>query len=359
MKKFTDYYCATVLGTGNNNGIYLKSDTEYIFKSYYKLRAEGENTFRLFFINEVESTGNFRIGKKGDSYTIKHAYAAFSRDKNTEENKVDITFDLSEEKKVEVGERFSTDEFVFDYKKEGYMVLTFVVKTDSRAFLPSTNESASTGRIFENGKEIWSDNFSLRPIFIGVIKDKEKTVGFMGDSITQGTRTTPDAYEAWTHRIGNSFKENISFWNLGLGWARAYDGAENGIIIEKGAMCDEVFVCYGVNDLKSGGREADCVINDLKKIKENLKSRNENIIVHFLTVPPFNMSGYEEAQRKEINKFIKTTENYFDIAAFLEKDDSGSVIKEYMAGEDDAHPNGLGGESVFSGFEKWRESSKW
>lgn len=359
MEKFTTLYSATVLGTGNNNGFYLKENSEYVFKSYYKLRYCKKEVFKLFFINEVESTGNFRIGKKGDSYLIERAYASFSPDKEKEERIAEITFNHASSKAVTVGERFSTDEFEFEYDSSGYMVLTFVVKTKNRVFLPSTNESASTGRIFKDGKEIWSDNFCLRPAFIGVNKPKAKTVGFMGDSITQGTRTTPDAYEAWTHRIGNSLSEDVSFWNMGMGWARSYDGAENGVLIEKGAMCDEVFICFGVNDLKSGGKKAEDVIESLCEIRKNLYSRNENIKVRFLTVPPFNMSEYEESQRKEINKFIKATEEYFDIAACLEADEQGSVVKEYMINSDDAHPNGLGGKAVFEGFKLWQEKHSW
>ena len=225
--------------------------------------------------------------------------------------------------------------------------------------MPATNESASTGRIFLNGNEIWADGFCLRPAFIGVEKNKSKTVAFMGDSITQGTRTTPDKYEAWTHRIGMSLEEDISFWNIGMGWSRAYDGAENGVLIEKGAMCDEAFVCFGVNDLRSGGRSAQMVISDLEKIRDNLISRNENIIVHFLTVPPFNMSEYEEAQRKEINAFVRTQPGFFDIAACLEKDELGTVKEEYMANKDDCHPNGLAGEAVFKSFLSWRRENQW
>lgn len=359
MEKFTQFYSATVLGTGNNSGITLKENSVYIFKSYYKLRLDGENIFKLFFVNEIESTGDFKIGKKGDEYFIKEAYAAFSPDKETEEGKTRVTFNKSGSKRVGRGESFSTDEFKLKYDCGGYMVLTFTVETCGRTFLPGTTESASTGRIFENGNEIFRDSLTLRPAFLGARINKIKTVGFMGDSVTQGTRTKVDFYEAWTHRIGMNMPENISFWNMGMGWARAYDGAENGVLIEKGAMCDEIFICFGVNDIRAGGREAKEVIADLKKIKESLVARNENITVHFLTVPPFNMSEYEEKQRREVNLFVKSTKGYFDIAACLEKDDRGSVMPEYMADTCDAHPNGLGGKAVFDGFKKWREQTQW
>lgn len=359
MEKFTEYYSATVLGCGNNNGICLKEDADYVFKSYYRLRVDGENTYKLFFVNKVDSTGNCRAEKKGDGYSIYEAYAAYSPDKEKEENIVKITFDGNRGKEVDVGEEYSSDEFLFTYDKEGYMVLTFKVKTTSRRFLPATNESVSTGRVFENGKEKWWDNFTLRPQFIGVKKPKRKTVGIWGDSITQGSRTGVDKYEAWAHRIGNYLEEDISFWNLGMGWARAYDASLGGIFTKKAAMCDEVFICFGVNDLRSGGRCAEEVIGDLEKAEMLLYKENPDIKVYFMTIPPFNMTEYEEAQRKKVNEYIMKRENSLDIAECLACDDLGSVKEEYATNADDAHPNGKGGKAVFEGFVSWREKTGW
>ena len=144
-----------------------------------------------------------------------------------------------------------------------------------------------------------------------------------------------------------------------MGWARAYDASLGGIFTKKAAMCDEVFVCFGVNDLRSGGRSAEDVIGDLKKAKELLCEANNAIKFYFLTVPPFDTNEYEESQRKIVNEYIRTTENYFDIAACLECDDTGSVAAEYKSSIDDAHPNGLGGLAVLEGFKKWRGEAGW
>ncbi len=359
MERFTTYFSAVVLATGNNNGINLKENSVYTFKSYYKLRCKGENLFKLFFINEVESTGNCRIGKKGDEFLIKEAYMSFTLDKEKEEGKTFITFKGEKEKRVSRGERYECDEFSFDCPSEGFAVLTFTVETKNRIFIPATNESASTGRIFRNGEELYSESYALRPAFFGVKKKFKKTVGFLGDSITQGSRLKNDSYECWTHRIGNSLPCDISLWNMGMGWARAYDGAANGAMIEKAAMCDEVFVCFGVNDLKSGGRSAEEIIEDLKKIKENIESRNKTCLVRFITVPAFNLCKYEEAERKKVNEFIRGTEEYFDIAKELEMDDEGTVFPNLITSCDDAHPNGEGGRVIFESFLKWQECNGW
>lgn len=351
MRKFTDFYSATVLGTGNNNGIRLKEKSEYVFKSFYRLRAFGENSFKLFFINEVETTGHAERGTKGGKYEIVSAKAEAGG------SEAKITFDGKENKTVLPSEMFETDEFELFCEKDGYLVLSFVVRTDEEIFLPTTYESASKGVVIENDVEKFWDNHTLRPVFVGIKKDKKKTVGFFGDSITQGTRTGVDKYEAWTHRIGMSLDEDVSFWNLGMGWSRAYDASAGEVFLKKAMLCDEVFMCFGVNDIRSGQRTGEELIGDLKKVREELEKAG--VRVYNLTVPPFNMTEYEEEQRKKANEYIRTTKDFFDIASVLERDDLGGVKKEFMASEDDSHPNGKAGEAIFEAFEKWREETGW
>lgn len=353
MEKITKFYSASVSGTGNNNGITLCKNKKYLFESRYKLRVSGERTFKLFFSNLVETTGNFSRGTLGGEYTIKKAYASLEEDGKGKTDKTVITFSGNGEKKVSPGEIFSCDEFLFTYEKDKYMTLSFEVEADSDILLPTTNESATTGRIFVDGEEIFSDGHSLRPIYIGVKKPFSKTVGFFGDSITQGTRTENDKYEAWAHRIGNFLPDDVSMWNIGMGWSRAYDAAAGGLFSEKAAMCDIVFMCFGVNDIKTAGRKGEEIIEDLEKAKSLMEEKNPDIKVYFMTVPPFDLE--EENERKKVNEYIrKKCENeYFDIAKPLEDGEDGAVIKEYKADECDAHPNGKGGEAVFEEFKKW------
>lgn len=358
MEGFTKLFSATVLGTGNNNAIFLSPGRVYTFKSYYKLRADGKNAFTLFFSNSIETTGNFSRGEKGGGYTIKKAYAALSRDREGEGSITPITFFGKGERRVLPGEIFSCDEFLFEYDKEEYLVLSFDIESDEDILLPTTNESTSTGRIFADGKEINSDNHSYRPCFIGKRCDFDETAGFFGDSVTQGTRTENDAYEAWTHRIGNSMPENVSMWNIGMGWSRAYDAAAGGLFLEKAAMCDEVFMCFGVNDIKSAGRSGEEIISDLEKAAELMREKNPDIKIYFLTVPPFDLEEGEKERRK-VNAHIRSKPEgeYFDIASVLEDGEEGAVRKEYKADDCDAHPNGRAGEAIFESFCEWRK--KW
>lgn len=349
MEKFTKLYSGTVAGTGNNNAICLKGGKKYVLESRYKLRAEGECRFKLFFANIIESTGNFRRDTPGSEYVIKKAYAkACGREK-------EMTFGGSAEKRVLPGEEFSSDEFTLFYDKDEFMELIFEVEAESDILLPSTYESTTRGRVFEDTEAIYTDGHSLRPYFIGIYREFEKTVGFFGDSITQGTSTTEDAYEAWAHRIGNSLSDSVSFYNIGMGWSRAYDAAGGGIFLKKASMCDEVFVCFGVNDIGSGGRKAIDVIADLETIKRELRG----VKMRFLTIPPFNFAQKEECERKKVNAYIRKTPEYFDIASVLEDGEEGRIKREFMAGADDPHPNGVAGEAVFNAFLRWRAESEW
>lgn len=357
MEKYTKLYSATVLGTGNNNGIYLDAGAEYVFKSYYRLRVKGENALRLFFVNSIESTGCFNAGDLGGEYEIVKAYASYGAVSGEESGKTEITFGGNKNKKVLKGEQFSSDFFSFD-AKEKYLILTFVVKAEETILLPTTNESASTGRIWKNGVEIPSDAHALRPCFIGAEKKFNKTIGFMGDSITQGTRIKENSYESWVHRIGMAADESVSVWNIGMGWSRAYDAASGGVFLEKAAMCDEVYICFGVNDLRAGGRSAEELTCDLKETKRLLEEKNKRIKAHFLTVPPFNMEKDEERERQKVNRYIRQTEEYFDIAAVLEDGNEGKVKKEYMADSTDSHPNEKAGEAIFKSFTAWETKMK-
>ncbi len=120
MEKYTKLYSATVLGTGNNNGIYLDAGAEYVFKSYYKLRVTGENVLKLFFANIIESTGCFNEGDLGGEYEIIEAFASYGKAVGEESGKTEITFGGNKGKKVLKGEEFSSDSFSFD-AEDGYL----------------------------------------------------------------------------------------------------------------------------------------------------------------------------------------------------------------------------------------------
>ena len=79
-----------------------------------------------------------------------------------------------------------------------------------------------------------------------------KSVAFIGDSISQGCGTELDKYEMWVGRIGAMLKDEYAVWNLGLGYSRGSDLANNGSLLYKARQTDIAVLTYGVNDLCSG-----------------------------------------------------------------------------------------------------------
>jgi hypothetical protein len=71
------------------------------------------------------------------------------------------------------------------------------------------------------------------PLMIGSDRKISSRVGFLGDSITQGCGTEVGSYTHWAAKIAEGLDKSISVWNLGIGYARAYDAASNGGWLER------------------------------------------------------------------------------------------------------------------------------
>lgn len=107
-------------------------------------------------------------------------------------------------------------------------------------------------------------------------------VDVFGDSITQGVRTALDGYEYWVARIAEGLGARYGVWNLGSGWARAYDAAADGAWLGKVKHGQgehpgsQVILALGVNDIDIGARTAEQLLGDLETIISLLKK----------TIPP-------------------------------------------------------------------------
>ena len=98
-------------------------------------------------------------------------------------------------------------------------------------------------------------------------------------------RTRPDTYEYWVARIAEGLAPAHSVWNIGSGWARAYDAASDGAWLHKAKHNDEVVVALGVNDIGTAGRSASQVLEDLQTIVAKLKGSRSGMTVILCTVP--------------------------------------------------------------------------
>ena len=187
--------------------------------------------------------------------------------------------------------------------------------------------------VFRPGKKI------PVPLMIGSDRDVSRRFGFIGDSITQGCGTEVDSYTHWAAKIAEKLPCCISVWDLGIGFARAYDAATDSYWLERAKHCDTVNVCFGVNDLLRG-RDAMQVIGDLRTIVRSLKAAGCRVIL--FTVPPFDMSGDPMRYWYEVNAAVRgglgaEADRVFDFAAVLGQPEPNAHMSVYGG-----HPNAGG-----------------
>lgn len=339
---FKTHASLTVAGIGNNNFLTLKEGEEADFLSWYMPRKCGSLKIIIAYFNTIYSTGCSQRDKPGVAFKIICASIGYGEKISpSPEKEVPVLFAGKES--VDVREGFLSDETELFIPEGKPLCVRLKIRALHDGELPTTDESASSG--YRNTLRTLN---VLRPNFIGYKSSFRQCLVFFGDSITQGTRTATDKYEAWSHRVGSAMPLSQSVINLGMGWSRAYDAAADGIFLRLAKQGTKVIICFGVNDIKSGMRTGENVIESLKKIVELLKENNPAADIILCTVPPFNLEPWQEEQRQKINKAVlggEICQKVFDISSVLE-DENGRIKSQYMSAPDDAHPNGKGGEAV-------------
>ncbi len=339
---FKTHASLIVSGTGNNNFLPMKKGETADFLSWYKPRCFGGLDVVIKYFNIIYSTGCSTREKPGGPFTLLSAAVGYgARVSSKPDAEFPLTFDGKPSCLVESG--FQSDELHICIPEDSWLCVRLKIRAENDLELPTTDESASSG--YKNGLRTLN---VLRPGFVGYRRDFDDTLIFFGDSITQGTRTATDKYEAWVHRTALAMPLSLNVFNLGMGWSRAYDAAADGIFLRLSKNGTRVVICFGVNDIKSGGRTSENVLESLKTVVRLLKENNPAVRIIICTIPPFNLDPYQEEQRQKVNKAILSGEispNIFDIGSILE-DTDGRVIPRYMSAPDDAHPNGLGGKAV-------------
>ncbi|MDQ0116656.1 lysophospholipase L1-like esterase [Paenibacillus harenae] len=237
--------------------------------------------------------------------------------------------------------------------------VSFPYNTESPLVSAYDAPGHAAGQISADGFQK-SANCLFLPDFIGFEHEGAKRVAFLGDSITQGVRTRPDAYEYWVARIAEGLGPEYRVWNLGSGWARAYDAATDKAWLSKAKLSDEIVIALGVNDIGTTGRSAVQLLEDLQTIVSSLKGSRTDMSVILCTIPTFNFSDAQELVWRDVNQAIRShaivgVDRVFDIAEVLSQaaPRDNLLIPEYMSSEFDAHPNGEAGSAVSSAFLEW------
>lgn len=190
------------------------------------------------------------------------------------------------------------------------------------------------------------------------------TVAALGDSVTDGTGSTPDANHRWTDRLA----ERLTLWNSRLGVANlgiAGNGLLGDGLYEYGLSMlarfdrdvlalpniQHLIVLAGINDIGLGpggsAPSADEIIAGHRQIVTRARARG--IRVYGATLTPFEGAGYftpaGEATRKAVNAWIRTSGEYDGVIDFdaVTRDPAhqGRLLPAYDSG-DHLHPNDAG-----------------
>lgn len=344
MKKwFEKYVSNTIAGSGNQHAFHMMEGEVRRSRVYYKVFAGGEWGYSLLYTNIVDST--FADGKLTgcnmicDTWTI-HSASVGVCTQCGPENAAEprdvqkLTFGGCESKTVAPGEFFVTDEVRIQAEKDEYICVEMVF---SGSLIPCHPESIIPAFIEQDGAWIPSQQLPFASM-LGCDRPVRAKVGFMGDSITQGIGVANNSYAHWNALCAQMIGEEWGWWNLGLGYARAFDASSDGAWLYKGKHCDYVVVCYGTNDV-GWGREPEQIVGDLRKIVERLHEAGAKVLLQSL--PPFDWKGETLAKWLETNKRVREelrplADAFFDIAPVLTDDEAGGACLH------GSHPDDIG-----------------
>lgn len=355
-ENFDTYVSNTYVATGNN--YIVKKADEVTYRAYFPLEEYGELEYAFYFSNTIDSTYNADgkqayAGKEGGEYEIASAYICDGGTSTEDEitSRTEVTFGGESSKTVAPGETYWSDPVTLNVPEGHYLVWEWTLTGKD---IPCNKMSGLTACSSSKygGDFSYCDDMPL-PLLIGAKRDVKSRVTAIGDSITQGCATEASAYEFWAARIAQELGSDYSFWNCGLGWARASDCTQEGNWLGRALNADTVIVAFGTNDIVSGeyggdgGNTADEVNGYISTILEQTQAAGCKTIL--FNAPPQDYDEEHEAVRTALNETEKQTAEtygaeYFDFAAQLStpENPAGALYG--------GHPNGEGGAVVCKAF---------
>ena len=367
----------TALSTATNSLLALGTSVR-TFRTYVKPREYGSLKLKMWHSNAVDSTWDDGKDSKGSdlggSWSIEACYIA---DGGTDPDggidcmvQVPVTYNGWVTREVMPGECFWSDEVEINLHEGHYLVISWAIKMKTEAdrlpfntetLLASAYEAEGNVAHYRDADEFtYTENKLVLPALITYEKQVKKNIVFIGDSITQGVRNELNAEEYWSAKIAAGLGTSYGVWNIGSGWARAYDLEGDSCWLNKAMMGDEVIICLGVNDIGTANRSGDQVLAALTYAIQRLKRSNPDVSIILFTVPPFNFEQEQEKHWRYVNQVIREAppagvDRVFDIAAVLglPAPMDRMVNPLYMSNKDDPHPNGLAGTAVAEAFLAW------
>lgn len=303
MKYFDKFVSNTLAGSSNQSFFYGDEEKVTVGRVFYKIFAGGKFNYSFLFTNIIDST--FSDGTHShrnlicDEWEIVSASVCVTKNVSPEAcgEFTEITFDGKKSKTVMPGEFFCTDEIEISAEKNDFLCLEIAFKGKMIPYHEEINVFTYIKK--END---WESNVRIPvPSMVGCDRKPMLKIGFLGDSITQGIGTEKNSYDHWNARLADMLGTDCSYWNLGIGFARANDAATDGAWLFKAKKMDAVAVCFGVNDILRS-HSAEQIKEDLKTIVDKLHDAGCRVLVQ--TVPPFDMNEEQEKTRREVSGFI-------------------------------------------------------
>jgi lysophospholipase L1-like esterase len=355
--------------------------TTLTFRTYIRPREYGLFQFKLWHSNTVDSTwadgAESKANDPGGRWRIESCYVADGGKqpdghivKGTERA---VTFAGSSSKDVQQGEQFWSDSVAVEIPDNHFLAFSWALTIDG----PDEGIPFNTETLLASAYEAEGDlasqasgegyapagNRQMLPSLLAYEKAVEKRIVFLGDSITQGVRTEQDGSAFWAAKIAAGLGPDIGVWNIGSGWARAYDLVNDSAWLSKAKQGDEVVVCLGVNDIGTANRSSGQLIADLNSIIEQLHGSKPGLAIWLCTLPAFNFSGEQEIVWRTVNEWIRNcaatsaeaVSGIFDIASVIGQAVPNDQLlrPEFMSPYDDPHPNGDAGTAVAEAFLAW------
>lgn len=305
---FEKYVSNTLAGTSNQTYFdFSATEAKNGFATgyaFYKIFKSGNFNYSLFFSNTVDGTFsdggftkcNYPCGKWqicGLSVAIANSPAEVFDGKISE---IPLKIDGGFQKEVLPDEKIFTDPIELEVLSDEYLCV--IIKFRGEKIPCHVENVILTYRVDGNG--ITPNKNIPLPSMIGVERKVKKKVAFLGDSITQGIGCAENSYKNYVAICAEILGRDYSFWNLGIGFGRAQDVASGGAWLEKAKHCDEVVVCFGVNDLYQVG-DYDKIKSSFEKIADLLKDKR----VIFQTIPPFDYPDRLGEIYLRLNEYIK------------------------------------------------------
>ena len=261
-----------IIGSANQELVRLDQPQTITGRCRYRL-AHGGAQFSLLFSNIIDSTyadGSVsRAGDVGGTWTIHQMRIGLRDDDRAAEPAqwFPVTFDGAAEKTVTGAVTFATDPVALHARAGQTLCYELTFTGDC---CPHHPEALLPVEVQTDDGFVPDKRIPL-PLMIGCDRPVRRRIGFIGDSITQGIGTETGSYAHWAARIAARFPADCSAWDMGSGYARAADAAQDGAWLARAKTCDLVHVCFGVNDLYHDRRTADEVLADLQTIVRALK----------------------------------------------------------------------------------------